>query len=300
MMSSIGLSGHAFIPLLSSFACAVPGIMATRTIKNPKDRIITILIAPLMTCSARLPVYSLIIGAFIPNRTIGLFNLQGLVLFGLYISGIFAAVMVAWVLNRLLGKNDYQPLLMELPSYHLPRMRNIAIGLWERARIFLIRVSTIIFATSVLLWVLSSYPVPPEGTTGTAIQYSFVGRLGHLIEYLVQPIGFNWQIAVALIPGMAAREIAVSALGTVYALSASGDDLSITLAPLISSNWSLPTALSLLAWFVFAPQCFATLGVIRRETNSWKMMFFAIIYLFGLAYLASLATYHISCFLLDQ
>ena len=300
MMSSIGLSGHAFIPLLSSFACAVPGIMATRTIKNPKDRIITILIAPLMTCSARLPVYSLIIGAFIPTRTVGLFNLQGLVLFGLYISGIFAAVMVAWVLNRLLGKNDYQPLLMELPSYHLPRMRNIAIGLWERARIFLIRVSTIIFATSVLLWVLSSYPVPPEGTTGTAIQYSFAGRLGHLIEYIVQPIGFNWQIAVALIPGMAAREIAVSALGTVYALSASGDDLSITLAPLISSNWSLPTALSLLAWFVFAPQCFATLGVIRRETNSWKMMFFAIIYLFGLAYLASLATYHISCFLLDQ
>ncbi len=299
LMNSIGLSGHAFIPLLSSFACAVPGIMATRTIKNRKDRIITILIAPLMTCSARLPVYSLIIGAFIPDRTVGLFNLQGLVLFGLYMSGILAAIMVAWVLNHLFGKNDYQPLLMELPSYHLPQIRNIVIGLWERARIFLMRISTIIFATSVLLWVLSSYPAPPEGADGVAIQYSFAGQLGHLIEYIVQPIGFNWQIAVALIPGMAAREIAVSALGTVYALSANGDELSVALTSFISSSWSLPTALSLLAWFVFAPQCFATLSVIRRETNSWKTPFFAMIYLFCLAYLASLATYHFSCFLLE-
>ncbi len=298
LMSKIGLSGHAFIPLLSSFACAVPGIMATRTIKNRKDRIITILIAPLMTCSARLPVYSLIIAAFIPDRTIGIFNFQGLVLFGLYISGILAAVFIAWVLNHLLGKNDYQPLLMELPSYHLPRIRNIATGLWERARIFLIRVSTVIFATSVLLWVLSTYPAPPEGAAGAAIEYSFAGQLGHWLEYIVRPIGFNWQIAVALIPGMAAREIAVSTLGTVYALSASGDDLSIALTSLISSSWSLPTALSLLAWFVFAPQCFATLSVIRRETNSWWTMVFATAYLFGLAYLASLATYHISRFLL--
>ncbi len=298
MMSGIGLSGHAFIPLLSSFACAVPGIMATRTIKNPKDRIITILIAPLMTCSARLPVYSLIIGAFIPNKAVGLFNLQGLVLFGLYAGGIVSAVFVAWILNRLLGKNEYQPLLMELPAYHLPRIRNIAIGLWERGRIFLWRVSTVIFATSVLLWVLSTYPAPPEGATGAAIQYSFAGQLGHLLEYLVKPIGFNWQIAVALIPGMAAREIAVSALGTVYALSASGDDFSVALTSLLASSWSLPTALSLLAWFVFAPQCFATLGVIRRETNSWWMMFFAAAYLFGLAYVASFATYHVSRFLL--
>ena len=298
LMSKIGLSGHAFIPLLSSFACAVPGIMATRTIKNRKDRIITILIAPLMTCSARLPVYSLIIAAFIPDRTIGIFNFQGLVLFGLYISGILAAVFIAWVLNHLLGKNDYQPLLMELPSYHLPRIRNIATGLWERARIFLIRVSTVIFATSVLLWVLSTYPASPEGAAGAAIEYSFAGQLGHWLEYIVRPIGFNWQIAVALIPGMAAREIAVSTLGTVYALSASGDDLSIALTSLISSSWSLPTALSLLAWFVFAPQCFATLSVIRRETNSWWTMVFATAYLFGLAYLASLATYHISRFLL--
>lgn len=214
MMSSIGLSGHAFIPLLSSFACAVPGIMATRTIKNPKDRIITILIAPLMTCSARLPVYSLIIGAFIPNRTIGLFNLQGLVLFGLYISGIFAAVMVAWVLNRLLRAK----MIISHCSWncHPTICHECAISLsdyGERARIFLIRVSTIIFATSVLLWVLSSYPVPPEGTTGTAIQYSFVGRLGHLIEYIVQPIGFNWQIAVALIPGMGGQRNRCQCLG---------------------------------------------------------------------------------------
>ena len=298
MMSGIGLSGHAFIPLLSSFACAVPGIMATRTIKNRKDRIITILIAPLMTCSARLPVYSLVISAFIPERNVGLFNLQGLVLFTLYISGIFSAVIVAWVLKHLIGKNEYQPLLMELPSYHMPRMRNIALGLWERARVFLIRVSTVIFATSVLLWVLSTYPSPPDGAVGSPIQYSFAGQLGHLLEYIVQPIGFNWQIAVALIPGMAAREIAVSALGTVYALSATGDDLSVALASFIASSWSLPTALSLLAWFVFAPQCFATLGVIRRETNSWWTMLFAMCYLFTLAYIVSWATYRISSLIL--
>lgn len=298
LMNGIGLSGHAFIPLLSSFACAVPGIMATRTIKNSKHRFITILIAPLMTCSARLPIYSLIIGAFIPNRTVAyFFNLQGLVLFFLYMSGILAAVIVAWVLNRLFGKNEYQPLLMELPSYHLPRIRDIAIGLWERARIFLLRVGTVIFATSVLLWVLSTYPSPPKGAVGAAIQYSFAGQIGHLIEYIIAPIGFNWQIAIALIPAMAAREIAVSALGTVYALSASNDELTVALAPLVSSSWSLSTALSLLAWFVFAPQCFATIGVIRRETNSWKMTLFAVAYLFGLAYLVSMATYHICHFL---
>ena len=298
MMSSIGLSGHAFIPLLSSFACAVPGIMATRTIKNRKHRIITILIAPLMTCSARLPVYSLIIGAFIPQRSVGPFNLQGLVLFTLYISGILAAISVAWILNRLIGKNEYHPLLMELPSYHMPHLRSIALGLWERARVFLIRVSTVIFATSVLLWALSTYPSAPAEAVGSPIQYSFAGQLGHWLEYIVEPIGFNWQIAVALIPGMAAREIAVSALGTVYALSATGEDLSLALASVIASNWSLPTALSLLAWFVFAPQCFATLGVIRRETNSWWIMFFAMTYLFGLAYLASWATYRISTLIL--
>lgn len=300
LMSSFGLSGHAFIPLLSSFACAVPGILATRTIRNKKDRIITILIAPLMTCSARLPVYSLIIGAFIPNRTLGLFNLQGLVLFCLYICGIVAAIFVAWIMKRLVGKNEYQPLLMELPSYHLPQIRNVAIGLWIRARIFLVRVSTIIFATSVLLWALSTFLSPPEGAVGPAIQYSFAGQLGHLLEYIVKPIGFNWQIAVALIPAMAAREIAVSALGTVYALSASGDDLSVALSSLLSSSWSLPTALSLLAWFVFAPQCFATLGVIKRETNSWWVMIFAAAYLFCLAYLASYATYHIAGFFLGS
>ena len=298
LMSGIGLSGHAFIPLLSSFACAVPGIMATRTIKNRKDRIITILIAPLMTCSARLPVYSLIISAFIPERSVGPFNLQGLVLFTLYVSGILAAVIIAWILNHLIGKNEYQPLLMELPSYHMPRVRNIALGLWERARVFLIRVSTVIFATSVLLWVLSTYPSPPDGAIGSPIQYSFAGQLGHLLEHIFEPIGFNWQIAVALIPGMAAREIAVSALGTVYALSATGDDLSVALASFIATSWSLPTALSLLAWFVFAPQCFATLGVIRRETNSWWTMLFAMVYLFGLAYLASWTIYRISSLIL--
>jgi ferrous iron transport protein B len=294
LMGSVGLSGRAFIPLLSSFACAVPGIMATRTIQNPRDRLATIMIAPLMTCSARLPVYALIIGAFIPDRAVGIFNLQGLVLFGLYVAGIVSAMAVAYALKWTMGNNRYQPLMLELPNYHWPNLRNLGIGLWERARIFVMRVGTIILAVMVLLWFLSSFPAPPPGAAGPAIQYSLAGQLGQMLQVVFAPIGFNWQIAIALVPGFAAREVAVGALGTVYALSSTGDQLAITLTPMIAATWSLPTAFSLLAWYVFAPMCISTLSIVRRETNSWMASLTMAAYMFALAYLASFATYQVS------
>ncbi|HJV75513.1 MAG TPA: ferrous iron transport protein B [Noviherbaspirillum sp.] len=294
LMGSVGLSGRSFIPLLSSFACAIPGIMATRTIQHPRDRLATIMIAPLMTCSARLPVYALVIGAFIPDRSVGIFNLQGLVLFGLYVAGIVSAMAVAYVFKLTIGRGRYQPLMLELPNYHWPNLRNLALGLWERARIFVTRVGTIILAMMILIWFLSSFPTPPAGATGAAIQYSLAGQLGQLLQPLFAPIGFNWQIAIALIPGLAAREVAVGALGTVYALAATGDDLATTLTPMIAATWSLPTALSLLAWYVFAPQCISTLSVVKRETNSWTPVLVMMTYMFVLAYLASFVTYQVS------
>jgi ferrous iron transport protein B len=298
VMGTVGLSGRSFIPLLSSFACAIPGVMATRTISNWRDRLTTIMIAPLMTCSARLPVYALLIAAFIPERTIGgVFNLQGIVLFGLYVFGIVSAMAVAWVMKRFRQASDgtvHSPLLMELPAYRWPNLRNLALGLHERAWIFLQRVGTIILTMTILLWFLSTFPSPPEGATGPAIQYSAAGVLGGWLERLFAPIGFNWQISIALVPGMAAREVAVGALGTVYALSATGEGVATALEPLIAGSWSLATALSLLVWFVFAPQCISTLAAVRRETNSWRYVWIMAGYLFGLAYLACFVTYRIA------
>ena len=293
VMGSVGLSGRAFIPLLSSFACAIPGIMATRTIQNPRDRLSTIMIAPLMTCSARLPVYALIIGAFIPRRTLwGGLELQGIVLFILYLVGVASAMAVAFVLKRTGGSSKFQALMLELPAYHWPNLRNLGIGLWQRVEIFLSRVGTIILSLMIILWALSSFPAPPPGATGPAIQYSIAGHLGAGLAVLFAPIGFNWQISIALVPGLAAREVAVGALGTVYALSATGNDVSGALTPLIAHSWSLPTALSLLAWYVFAPQCVSTLATVKRETNSWRYPLIMAGYMFALAYVASWITYH--------
>ncbi|MES2322451.1 MAG: ferrous iron transporter B [Pseudomonadota bacterium] len=294
LMGGVGLSGRAFIPLLSSFACAIPGIMAARTIQNPRDRLVTIMIAPLMTCSARLPVYALIIAAFIPDRDAGMFNLQGLVLFILYFAGVGGAMAVAWILKRTMGGNGKQPLMMELPSYHWPHLQNLAIGLWERAKIFITRVGTTILALMVLLWVLSTFPGAPEGATHPPIYYSLAGMLGRALEVIFAPIGFGWQICIALVPGMAAREVAVGALGTVYALSQTGDELATSLTPLIAQSWSLATALSLLAWYVFAPQCLSTLSVVKRETNSLRYALYMAGYMFALAYVASFITYRIA------
>jgi ferrous iron transport protein B len=293
LMGKVGLSGRAFIPLLSSFACAIPGIMATRTIPSSRDRLATIMIAPLMTCSARLPVYALLIGAFIPQRSIGLFNLRGLVLFALYLAGVLSAMAVAFVLKRTVMRGADRPLLLELPEYRLPNLRNLALGLWERLKIFVGRVGTIILALMVVLWFLASFPAPPPGATGPAIQYSIAGILGRGLEYVFAPIGFNWQISIALVPGLAAREVAVSALGTVYAMSDSSD-IAGALAPVIAHSWSLATALSLLAWYVFAPQCLSTLAVVRRETNSLRYPLVMAGYLFTLAYVAAFVTYRVA------
>ncbi|WP_257387183.1 ferrous iron transport protein B [Tahibacter caeni] len=295
LMFKAGLSGRSFIPLLSSFACAIPGIMATRSIQDPRDRLATIMVAPLMTCSARLPVYTLLIAAFIPQRTVaGVFNLQGIVLFALYVAGIVSALAVAFVIKRLRRDRSEHALLLELPSYRWPHPRDLAIGLWERAWIFLKRVGGIILALTVLLWFLSSFPAPPDGATGPAIDYSFAGRIGRALEVVFAPVGFNWQICIALIPGLAAREVAVSALGTVYALSGSDDTIAAELGPLIAGQWPLATALSLLVWYIFAPQCLSTLAVIRRETNSWRNVWIAAGYLFALAYAASFVTYQVT------
>lgn len=298
VMGSVGLSGRSFIPLLSSFACAIPGIMATRSISNSRDRLITILIAPMMTCSARLPVYALLISAFIPEKKLWAeIDLQGLVLFLLYLAGILGAMAVAWILKRFTSEQfRMNALMMELPSYHLPRISNLAISLWQRAEIFLRRVGGIILLMTVALWMLSSFPFPPEGATGSPIQYSFAGMLGQALAYLFAPIGFNWQISIALVPGMAAREVVVSSLATVYALSSSSADAADALVPLISGSWSLATALALLAWFVFAPQCLSTIAAVKRETGGWKIPIVMLGYLFGLAYVAAFITYRIASY----
>ena len=292
LMARVGLSGHAFIPLLSSFACAVPGIMATRTIEDPKHRLTTILVAPLMTCSARLPVYTLIIAAFIPASSIGGgFGLQGLVMFGLYVAGIVGALLVALVLRRTVAKGTHQSFMMEMPKYQLPIPRDILLGLWQRALIFLKRAGTIILASTIILWALLSFPQPKEGET--ALQSSIAGKISSGLEVVVRPIGFNHEIALALIPAMAAREVAVSALAMTYSIEAEdgSEEQAQLMEEQLRGRWSLPTALAFLAWFVFAPQCLSTVAVTRRETNGWKWPAFMLGYLFTLAYLAAGATY---------
>ncbi|MEH2481752.1 ferrous iron transport protein B [Nitrobacteraceae bacterium AZCC 2146] len=295
IMGGAGLHGRAFIPLLSSFACAIPGIMATRVIDNRRDRLTTILIAPLMTCSARIPVYTLIISAFIPARDIwGWVNLQGLVMFGLYTAGIGSALGVSFVVKFFMWR-DYQPapFMLELPDYKLPRPRSIAIGVYTRAKMFLHRAGTTILSMMVLIWFLASFPQPPAGAEGPAINYSLAAMIGHGLEPLLAPLGFNWQIAVALIPGMAAREVAVAALGTVYAIEG-GKEAADQIGQVLADKWSLATALSVLVWFIFAPQCASTLAVIRRETGSARWMVITFVYMFALAYVASLLTYNIA------
>jgi len=295
IMGGAGLHGRAFIPLLSSFACAIPGIMATRVIDNRRDRLTTILIAPLMTCSARIPVYTLIISAFIPAKQVwGFVSLQGLVMFGLYVVGIASALGVSSLIKFFMWR-DYAPapFMLELPDYKMPRPRSIAIGVYTRAKMFLQRAGTTIFSMMVLIWFLASFPQPPAGATDPAINYSLAAMIGKALEPLLAPVGFNWQIAVALIPGMAAREVAVAALGTVYAIEG-GKEAAEQIGQVLATKWSLATALSLLAWFIFAPQCASTLAVIRRETGSWTWMWVTFGYMFALAYAASFATYNIA------
>lgn len=295
IMGGAGLHGRAFIPLLSSFACAIPGIMATRVIDNKRDRLTTILIAPLMTCSARIPVYTLIISAFIPARDVwGFINLQGLVMFGLYAAGIVSALAVSFLIKFFMLR-DYAPapFMLELPDYKMPRAKSIALGVYTRAKMFLHRAGTTIFSMMVLIWFLASFPQPPAGATEPAIDFSLAAMIGKTIEPLLAPVGFNWQIAVALIPGMAAREVAVAALGTVYAIEG-GKEAAEQIGQVLATKWSLATALAMLAWYIFAPQCASTLAVIRRETGSWGWMAATFAYMLVLAYAASLLTYNVA------
>ncbi|MDG1858184.1 MAG: ferrous iron transport protein B [Emcibacteraceae bacterium] len=288
LMAKVGLNGRAFIPLLSSFACAIPGIMAARTIANHRDRITTIMIAPLMTCSARLPVYTLLISAFIPNQTVmGVFGLQGVVFFTLYLAGIISAIIVAAVMKKTITKGTLQPFLMELPKYQMPRIKHVMLELWQRVRAFLRRAGTIILYAAIALWALTLYPNAPKDAPEADIYYSFAGMIGRALQHVFAPLGFNWEISIALVPGMAAREVAISALGTVYALQGDEDQVAQSLATVLQSAWPLSTALAFLAWFVYAPQCLATLATTRRETNSWGWTAFMTGYLFGLAYLVA-------------
>jgi len=295
IMGGAGLHGRAFIPLLSSFACAIPGIMATRVIDNRRDRLTTIMVAPLMTCSARIPVYTLIISAFIPDQTVwGWFGLQGLVMFGLYAAGIVSALAMSFIANHFfLNEGATPPFMLELPDYKLPRLKSVLIGMYTRAMMFLQRAGTTIFSMMVLIWFLASFPRPPEGAVGPAIDYSLAAMIGKWLEPVLAPVGFNWQIAVALIPGMAAREVAVAALGTVYAIEG-GKEAADQIGQALANKWSLATALAFLVWYIFAPQCASTLAVIRRETGSWKWMAVTFGYMLALAYIAAFATYHIA------
>ncbi len=292
IMGGAGLHGRAFIPLLSSFACAIPGIMATRVIDSKHDRLATIMVAPLMTCSARIPVYTLIIAAFIPARQVagGWVNLQGLVMFGLYAAGIVSALAVSFILRKVFWRSAVEPFIMELPTYKAPEIKNVGRNLWQRAEIFLRRAGGIILVMSLLIWVLSTFPGAPAGAVGPAIDYSFAGRIGHFLEPVFRPIGFNWQMVVALVPGMAAREVAVAALGTVYAVGGENDPGALGAA--LAHQWSLATALAFLAWYVFAPQCASTLAVVKRETNSWTWAAVMFVYMMALAYAAAFVVYH--------
>ena len=294
IMGFAGLHGRAFIPLLSSVACAIPGVMAARVIDNKRDRLTTIMVAPLMTCSARIPVYTLIIGAFIPNETVwGFLSLQGLVMFGLYLAGIVSALVVSFVIRRIFWRGAVEPFMMELPAYKLPDVKSVLFNLWLRARIFLERAGRIILPLMIIVWALSTFPYPPDGATDPAIDYSFAGMIGKALEPIFTPIGFNWQMVIALIPGMAAREVAVAALGTVYAV-ADAESATSLLGVTLAAQWSLATGLAFLAWYIFAPQCVATLGVVRRETNSLAWTWAMVVYMFALAYLAAFVTYRVA------
>ena len=305
VMAKSGLSGRSFIPLLSSFACAVPAVMSARTIHDPRERLVTIAVAPLLTCSARLPVYALIIAAVIPNRTVGgIFNLQGLTLFVLYLAGILSAALAAYIMKRLArmkGNVQQFPLLMELPTFRTPNFKHIMTSLWDRVKAFLKRAGTIIFALSVILWGLVSWPQPPVDATRAAIDYSLAGMIGHFIQPFFAPLGFTWEMCIAMIPGIAAREVVVAALGTVYSVSASSEDaVQNALIPIVHNNWGLPTAFAFLAWYVYAPMCAATLTVIKRETKSTKNMLMITGYLFLMAYFAAFVVYQISSRILSS
>jgi ferrous iron transport protein B len=307
LMSKVGLHGRSFIPLLSSFACAVPGIMSTRTIENPRDRLATMLVAPLISCSARLPVYTLLIAAFIPQRTVlGLFSFPGLTLFALYVLGLVAALVAAWVLKKTLLRGTPPIFIMELPAYKLPSLKSIVLQLRERSWLFLRRAGTFILGVSIILWFLASYPKLDHGTPADQLQQSFAGRAGHLIEPLIRPLGFNWKIGIGLVGSVLQREVFVSTMGTIYNIQNSGDPNSIVslqrqmqtdMNPVTGRpSFTVLTALCLMVYYVLAMQCLSTVAVMHRETNGWKWPIFQIGYMTALAYTATFAVYRVGLY----
>lgn len=301
LMSKVGLNGKSFIPLLGSHACAIPGIMATRTIEDPKDRLVTILVAPLMSCSARLPVYLLMIAALLPSATVPVTTKVGIMLL-MYALGLFGGFGFAWLFKRTLFKGAPPMMIMELPPYRLPRVKDVLHQMVERGWIFLKRAGTIILAISVVLWFLTTYPKlsDPGATTSQQIAHSFAGRAGHLLEPLIKPLGFDWRIGVGLVASFAAREVFVSAMGVVFGVENAGDNTTPLREALQRATWPdgapLFTALvcfTLMIFYVFAMQCMSTVAVVRRETNSWRWPLFQIFYMTGTAWLACLLVYQV-------
>jgi ferrous iron transport protein B len=309
VMGKVGLHGKSFIPLLSSFACAIPGIMATRTIDNPKDRLATMLVAPLMSCSARLPVYALLIAAFVPAGTVlGLFSYAGITLLSMYLLGLVAALTMAWVFKKTFLRGTPPAFLMELPPYKLPSLRSVLYQMWERASSFLKRAGTIILGASILLWFLASYPKLEHATRAQQLNYSFAGRAGHLIEPVIKPLGFDWKIGIGLVSSLLQREVFVSTMGTIYNIeNPSGDEAgSLSLRRQMSRDrdpatglptFTLLTAICVMVYYVLAMQCLSTVAVMRRETNGWKWPLFQIGYMTVLAYIVTFAVYRVGLWL---
>ena len=325
LLTRIGLSGTSFIPLLSSFACAVPGIMATRTIEDRRDRIATILVAPLMSCSARLPVYVLFIGTFVPDRPVlgGLLGTQALALLAFYALGALVAIPVTWLLKRTLLKGDPPPFLLELPSYKIPDLRTVSLRVYHSGKAFVLRAGSIILATTVVMWALAYFPraddmlqrhnleqqtVAPHDLNAVQkrqaaelVEHSYLGRAGHLIEPAVEPAGWDWRIGMAVLASFPAREVIISALGTIYSLGDGEDEESASLrATLAAATWSdgrpiytLPVALSIMVFFALCAQCLSTLVVIRKETGSWRWPLLSFGYMTTLAYVGAVATYQL-------
>jgi ferrous iron transport protein B len=296
VMRSIGLNGKAFIPLLSAYACAVPAIMATRTIENKRDRLATILVTPFMTCSARLPVYLLLIAAFVPNTSFlhGLIGLRTLVMLGLYLAGFVAAFTTARLLKSSILKSSDTPFILELPQYRMPTVRSISLRLLDRARIFMRTAGTIILGVTLALWVLAHLPVI-QTTTGKLaapqLAQSLIGRLGHFIEPAIAPLGFNWKIGIGLLSSVLAREVMVGTMGTLYGADPSTQALSLQAA--LHQDLTLGGALALMIFFAFALQCTSTIAVVHRETNSWKWPAIQFLYMLALAYGAAFAVNHV-------
>jgi len=321
MMRGIGLHGKAFLPLLSSFACAIPGIMATRTIESPKDRIATIMIAPFMSCSARLPVYTLMIATFFTGQTIfGFISLGAVLILGMYTLGTVVAIIVGWILKRTILKAPPPPFVMELPPYRMPNLKAVFLNVFQQAEMFLKRAGTVILAISIILWALAAFPKsssqqtefeinngqtvsenrqPATDDSGAQLRNSYAGQLGHLIEPVIAPLGFDWKIGVALIASFAAREVLVSTLSIIYNVGKDETEESQTLMQAVrdakredgTPAWTPLTALTLMVFFVLAMQCMSTVAVTRRETNSWAWALFMVVYMTILAYVAAFVTY---------